>query len=134
LFHVDTIFLTRRYVLFVMQAPTRRGHLPGVTTHPDGAWTAQQARHLIIDPPGPIASCRSSLIRDRDAKFTHMSGEIFADQGVRTVTTAPRTPRARCSAGRWVRTVRSQRTDPMLISSDRHRRTVPATHNGHRPH
>jgi hypothetical protein len=74
------------------------------------------------------------LIRDRDAKFTRMSGEIFADQGVRTVTTAPRTPRAHCSAGRWVRTVRSQRTDPMLISSERHRRTVPATHNGHRPH
>jgi hypothetical protein len=36
------------------RAPPRRDH------HPDGAWTAQQARNLIIDPAGPIVSCRSS--------------------------------------------------------------------------
>jgi hypothetical protein len=132
-FTVDTIFLKRLYVLFVMEVATRRVHILGVTQYPGSAWCAQQARNLAIDLAGRIGSFRF-LIRDRDAKFTRMSGEIFADQGVRTVTTAPRTPRAHCSAGRWVRTVRSQRTDPMLISSERHRRTVPATHNGHRPH
>jgi putative transposase len=124
-------------VLFIMEVGTRRVHILGVTAHPDGAWTAQQARNLLMDFGDRIGSLRF-LIRDRDAKFTGVFDTIFEGEGEKTVKIPPRTPRANAYSERFVLTARTEVTDRMLIFGERRLRRVlaqcEAHYNGRRLH
>jgi putative transposase len=124
-------------VFFVIEVSTRHFYLLGVTVHPDGAWTVQQARNLLMDV-GERAAWFGFLVRDRAGQFTAAFEAVFAAAGIMVVKLPPRSPRVNAYAERWIRTVRAEVTDRMLIAGPRHLHTVldeyVAHYNRHRPH
>jgi putative transposase len=137
-FHVDcAVTLRRLYVFFVIEVGTRHVHVLGVTAYPDGAWTVQQARNLLLDLEEWAARFRF-LVRDRAGQFTDGFDAGLSAAGIEVVKIPPRSPRANAYAERWVRTVRAEVTDRMLTCGPRHLRAVldeyAAHYNQHRPH
>jgi len=134
-FTIETVALKTLYVLFFIELSTRRVHVVGATTHPNSAWVTQQARNLAIDER--LEDVRF-LVRDRDAKFSSPFDEVFRTEGARVIRTPIRAPRANAFAERFVRTVRSECLDHVLIYGRRHLQRVLSTYlehyNRERPH
>jgi putative transposase len=137
-FHVDcAVTLQRLYVLFVIEVGSRYVHILGITAHPDGPWTTQQIRNLLMDL-GDRATGFKFLIRDRAGQFTDSFDAALSGAGIKAVKIPPRSPRANAFAERFVLTARTEVTDRMLILGERHLRVVMAEYaahyNGRRPH
>src|SRR5439155_20151508 len=111
---VDTLWLRRLYVLFFIELETRRVWLAGCTHSPSGSWVTQQARNLVIDGGGWERPMRF-LIHDRDAKFSAAFDEVFRTEGIRVIRTPFRAPNANAHAERFVRTLREECLDSLLI-------------------
>jgi transposase InsO family protein len=108
-----------------------------VTARPTGAWAVQQARNLAMDLDDRLGTLRF-LIRDRDPVFTAAFAEVFKAEGLRVITTLPRTPRMNAICERVIGTLRRELLDRVLILNERHLalvlREYVEHYNGHRPH
>ena len=91
-FTADLLDGTPAYVLAMIEHATRRIRVLGVTLHPTGEWTAQQARNLLTDLDDQAHRVKF-MIRDRGSTFTTTFDAVLADAGIRTVLCNVRTPR-----------------------------------------
>ena len=136
-FTVDSVWLRQLYVLFFIELATRRVHFAGCTAHPNAEWVTQQARQVSWTFSNRAESIHF-LIRDHDRKFTSSFDEVFQSGGIRIVRTPIQVPQANGIAERFVRTVRTECLDWLLVLSACHAErllTVFIDHyNRHRAH
>jgi putative transposase len=128
---------TQAYVLAVIEHATRRIRILGVTLHPTGEWTAQQARNLIMDL-GEQTHRVKFMIRDRGSNYTATFDAVLAGAGIRTVLCNVRTPRMNAITECWIGGCRRELLDRTLIWNQAHLRRIlheyETHHNQHRPH
>jgi putative transposase len=122
-FTVGTLFLQTLYVLFFIELSTRRVYLAGCTTHPTSGWVTQQARQITWDLEERTPTLRF-LIHDRDTQFTNTFDTVFRAEGMHIIRTPVRAPNATAFAERWVRTVRHECLNKLLIVTESHLRRV----------
>jgi putative transposase len=134
---VDTVRLHVLYALFFVEVQTRRVLVAGCIAHPTRDWVVQQARNLCWDLERE--GIRPTIfLRDRNTTFAPAFDAVFATQGTRVVRTPVRAPRGNALAERWVRTVREDCLNWLLVLGERHLRQVLREYVGHynsgRPH
>jgi putative transposase len=124
------VTLQRLYCLFVMEAGSRYVHILGVTANPDGPWTTQQVRNVLMDLGDRAADFRY-LVRDQAGQFTDAFDAVLAGAGIEAVKIPPRRPRANAYAERFVLTAWTELTDRILVFGERHLRTILAEYETH---
>jgi transposase InsO family protein len=136
-FTVETVRLQTLYVLFFLDVGSRQVYLSGCTSHPTSTWVTQQARQLVWSLAEKHALKRF-LIHDGDTKFTRSFDVMFSSEGIAILLTPFQAPNANAFAERWVRSVRQECLDHVLIINERHLQRVLkdyiAYYNVERPH
>src|SRR6266851_4837257 len=135
--HVDTVLLKRLSVLVFIEHGTRRMHLGGITAHPTGEWTTQQARNLALIVDERFSDFRF-LIRDRGSDFSASFDAVSQAAGTRILISAVEAPRMNAICERLVGTLRREVLDQTLILGQAHLRAVRIEYQTHynsaRPH
>jgi putative transposase len=137
LFTIETAHLKTLYVLFFIELGTRQVHCAGCTEHPNAVWVTQQARQVcwhLEDRAGPMCF----LIHDNDTPFTIGFDAVFQAQGLEVIHTPFHAPNANAFAERWIRSVRQECLDKLVLLGEWHVRRVLAEYvtfyNTRRPH
>jgi hypothetical protein len=134
---VETLFLRTLYIFFFIEIGTRRVYIAGITEHPNGHWVAQQARNFgwSLQERDNDYVC---LIRDNDSKYTDSFDTVFESEGINIVCTPFKAPNANSFAERWVKTLRVECLDNLLVVNESHLRRVLTEYveyyNSRRPH
>jgi putative transposase len=136
-FTVETLFLRTIYVLFFIELGSRRVHFAGCTMHPKAAWVEQQARQIVWQLDEQELKIRF-LLHDNDRKFTQAFDTIFRSAGIKVISLPYQAPNANAYAERWVRTVREECLDKLLVINERRLGQMMREHTAHynrsRPH
>jgi putative transposase len=135
--HVDTVLLKRLYVLVFIEHGARLMHLGGITAHPTGDWTVQQARNLALTLDERFEDIKF-LIRDRGSNFTPSFDAVFEATGASILRCAVQAPRMNATCERLIGTLRRELLDRVLILGEAHLRAVLTEYQAHyntaRPH
>jgi transposase InsO family protein len=111
------------YILFFIELGTRRVHVTGCTASPTAAWVTQQARQMSWEIQECAVPMRF-LIHDRDAKLSAAFDTVFAAERITIIRTPYHAPKANAYAERWIRSVREECLDHLLILNERHLQRV----------
>lgn len=129
--------LTRYMVLFVIDYATRKVEISGIIPQADGQWMKQIARQL-SDPFTGFLKGKRYLIHDRDPLFTQAFSEILEAGGIKTVKISPKSPNMNPFAERFVRSIKHECLNKMLIFDENHLRYLVSTYcdyyHHRRPH
>jgi hypothetical protein len=106
--------LVRYHVLFVIRLSSRKVHIAGIVPEPDGRWMKQIARNLTDCVDGFLCGCRY-LIHDRATLFTREFEMILESAGVKGVRLPPRSPNLNAYAERFVRSIKEECLDRMIL-------------------
>jgi putative transposase len=136
-FTVETIWLKTIYVLFFIELGSRQVHLAGITSNPNAIWVSQQARQLVWELHGSERS-PCFLVHDNDTKFSKAFDAVFESEGIHVIHTPFQAPNANAFAERWVRTIREECLDHILIVGSFHLKRVLVEYSNYyntsRPH
>jgi putative transposase len=125
--------LVTYYVLVVMELSTRRVQIAGITPHPTDAFMAQCARQL-SDPMDGFLLGKRYLIHDRDTKFLHGFDQILRASGVEPVVLPPRSPNLNAYCERFVRSIKEEALQQMIMIGEASLRSVIQSYLAHYHH
>ena len=131
---VTTATLRTYYVVFFLEIGTRRIIHWNASISPDEAWVAQQFRNLsVVNDDLP-----RYLIHDRDSKYTRYADSLLEGAGTNVIRLPVRSPDLNGYAERWIRSLRQECLDRIIILNEAHLRWVLQEYvryyNERRPH